>query len=532
MSIVIPKIKDTDRASASTFNAPITAIESHLNDLSAQINNVAVKSAIIAHDCIISGDCFVGSLVYFDKAMGEFRPTLAVTGDITEAISGRYIASPSAAVVGMVVRKSGDRLADILISGRYSSRECVSNCLTDGTPGSYYLSDKYPGKASTEYGIVVQPVLTYVGGDEFILNITHQMPYQYTGPILRGVTTSSDLIAVSADNKGVVTVGTNEWVDSGNSLSPFAISSIDGRYYRKTPVITNVVGTGQIKTEVNYNGELTIGDINSLGGKIQAYEYNLNGTKRVSDDIYTYIVFPSQRKSSITFSSRVSCTGKVKAYVWAHGADNSNKHDIIAQIYVLKDPKSGSDTRMPGSYDMATVVSILPSKGHITMATSSDYIEVDESCYIFVRLVASDPTEDIRIIDAGITLEPSDNAYSITTYEDRSRLTESLAASENIIKDQVVGINKEGLLAVASCDNPDISAVGVALTSTVTGDICSYTTYGTHNTTFRVHMGSTYFVGTDGSLTTVMPESPKYAQSIGIGIGVNQIRIDIEDRIF
>ena len=530
MSVVIPKLKDSDPASAATFNRPLTVIESALNSLTKSVNTSMSGSSLLAKTVPVSDDCFVGALVYFDSKAGEFRPAIAAVED-SDIRPGSLVTSKRSAVVGMIVQITNNRIGDILIQGKYTSAECLANCLQTNVPGTYYLSDTVAGKASTNYTIIAQPVLTYTGGSDFILNITYQIPYQYSGSVIRGVTTDSELIRTSVSDRGVLTISTNDFVDAGESMSPTAISSISGTTYRKTPVLTNAVGVGQIKAIVNSAGELTIGDINSLGGKIQAYEYNLNGARRASDDIYTYIVFPAGRASSVTFSTRVSCTDDVKAYVWVHAIDNSNSSPIDAQIYVVPDPSLDSDTAMPGSYTKVVSMSLKASSGLISMIKSEDFIDIPESCYVFVRLTASAPVSDIKIMDAGLIIEPSDSTHISYSGADYSSLSESLRTAESILKDQVVGVNSEGLLVAASCDNHSVQVVGIASENAAKGDTCTYTTYGTHLSSSSIEVGSSYFVGLNGRVTTSMPDSPSYAQRIGTGVGTNQLRIDIEDRI-
>ena len=530
MNTTIPRLKDSDPASADTFNKPLDAIESILKSLDKGLSSITSGASIIAKTVPISEDCRVGSLVYFNDANAEFSPAIASV-EYSQFTPGSLMISKKSTVVGMVTAITGNKIGDILIQGRHTSHECVANCLQSSAPGAYYLSDTNPGKASTTYSTIVQPVLTYIGGDDFILNITHQMPYQYSGSVIRGVSNNSELLRTEVNKDGVLVLDTNTFTLSGESLSPYAISSIDGMHYRRTPVITNAIGVGKIHAVINPNGELTIGDVNSLGGKIQAYEYNLNGAVRSSDNIYTYIVFPARRQSSVTFNTHILCDSKVQANVWIHTTNSQEDSNITANVYVVYDPQDGVESAMPGTPTSSFAVPLPGCNGSLAQAVSTESVELERSCYVFVELSYNGGPSDIRMLDAGLIITPSDNTYIGLSDRDRTSLTESGIATEDISKDDIVGVDKYGNLLKASCDNDEVRAVGISIGNFRANSMCTYTTYGTHTTGSELIIGAPYFVGLDGEITGNSPDYPSYTQCIGVCTGPNQIRVDIEDRI-
>ena len=160
---------------ASTSDAAVTIIddrfqqaENALNDLSARVEELNTKSAIIRQHVPLADDMFVGALVYYNESTARFDRALAVTlAETTEG--GQSIEAPSARVEGIVIATdagSSPLTGTILMGGYWNDDTVMSNCLTgtDTGSGTYYLSPTIAGKATKEtYGHLSQPVLTYYG---------------------------------------------------------------------------------------------------------------------------------------------------------------------------------------------------------------------------------------------------------------------------------------------------------------------------------------------------------------------------------
>lgn len=541
MSISVPLIKNTDTASADTFNKPLMAIETHLNNMEVKLDTTMDKSSVVAHDVPISEDCFIGSLVYFNEDTGEFSPAIAVLGDASTAINGSYITAKTANVVGMVITKTSSRVANILLSGRLKSSACISNCLEGGSPGSYYLSDSAKGKASMTFGAVVQPVLTYIGGDELILNITHQMPQQYYSPIVRGITTESGLLKTSVDSSGIANISVNDWKDAGSGISPYAISDINGINIKRTPVVTAAFGVGDIDVETNRFGEVYILSDSYRNRLVDASDYNLNGVKRSQDSIYTYLVFPSGRESSMTISSRVNTSKDtpVNIGVWLDVACSSVISDsAIIDVFVLTEREDGYIS-MPNAGESVLSSSIYidtPKSNAIKHCVSTDTVDITGPCTLFAKITIDNASvSDISVIRAGFTLSPAISGDHTLGYggvnDDNSSTVSSGVAHSDIPKDAVITVLQDGTITTASSNVQDRIAYGIALNSCKAGEYCKYTINGVHYTDNTLVIGSAYFVGLLGDMTTQSPIIPSFSQRIGRAVGTNTLIVSIEEAI-
>lgn len=529
MSIHITKINNYDPATSSTFNKPITEIERHLNTILDTLSSIRSQSSVIVQNMPVSNDVYTGCVVYFDPTSGILMPAIAEVSD-TVIEHGRYVTSPKAIVFGIVINVHNN-VASVLISGEYDSRDCMNASLDSGCIGQYYLSDSKPGKLTLNpKGVLRQPVLTYTGNGHFVVNITHQPPYQYDDSVIRGAASLSPTVAVSVD-KGILSIEPTEFTNSGVAVKPYAMYGITGNTYGITPVVTGVSGIGDVKSVTNALGEVFIGDASTLGGKIQADEYNLNGTKRSSDEIFTYVVFPSGKKTSVTISRHIDITNKVICKTWID--IKNTKSDFTVSTYFIPDPKDDNGVPMPTDPIGEGSITSSTSNNNIATYYTDNGVGIAESGTLWSVITADNPTDDIFMVRGGFMVEPSDIASTMDsiTVSRCDALHGSGVAAVDINKDQVIGINRNNEVVLASCDNSSIPACGVAIKSVKKGDICVYTSSGVHNMSKAVSGGDYYFVGIEGELISTSPSIPNYSQRIGRAVGSNTILIDIEEVI-
>lgn len=531
MNVSIPRINNTDEASAATFNRPLSVIENYLSAIKASIYTIGDKGSIIAKDVRMDNSCFKGCLVYFDSDNCIFRPASASVESETISI-GSDMVSPKALVCGMVVGIESSGVGSILVAGKFTSSACVTACLVEGSPGTYYLSSKADeeGRATLNpKGPIKQPILTYMGDGTFILNITHQPPYQYNGNALRGVSTSGPLTASITD--GVVQLSVKELEQSGTQYSPTAIGSINGTTYTTTPVLTNIIGVGDsIRVYKNELGEAYIGLPEDIGGSVEAYEYNMNGSKRVSGDVYTFIVFPGGKTSAVTINRHIAPTNTIDVGVWLQSMSESSV-DTRISMYFLEDPEEGSRVPLANTPDSEFTLTVEGSNNLVTITSSDDKIPVTGPGIVSATIEVS-PSDDFRVIRAGFSIQPSETTrIELDRLLSRESLASSGLAGEDISKDSVVSIDDSGNIVKASCANPDLPACGIAIESSAAGTMCKYTTLGTHTTSITLNRGSAYFVGVDGDITTSSPEPPNYTQYVGTAVSTNTLYIDFEEAI-
>lgn len=154
------------------INDPIKKAEDALNTLAGQIADTSSKSSVIYRHAPLSSDIFIGALVYFDTTSCKFTP--AVAGVQLNPVNSSPVELEASRVEGMVVDVDNDtngsvapQTGTILLQGFWRSAECVTNCLgANPVPGTYYLSQSLPGRATRENGSGLrQPVLTCYGSE-------------------------------------------------------------------------------------------------------------------------------------------------------------------------------------------------------------------------------------------------------------------------------------------------------------------------------------------------------------------------------
>lgn len=407
MSIAIPRINDTDKACADTFNAPLNVIEQALNTQDEILKSITGREVIVVKDVPTTGK--VGQAVYFDAVTGMFLPAY-IKADAEAAVSGDYMNMPTACVCGIIVATKSSSVGDIVIAGKFRSKECVAGF--NGTaPGTYYLSNVAGELKLDPVKGFQQPVLTYMGDDEFIVNITYQPPYMYNTAPLAGVTASGTVSATFED--GILgisgTVLKQDDAEAIYSATAVATISDDGRTYRTTNIVSNIHKVGEGGTLMkNANGEVYIGLSNEFGSGIEATLYNLNGVKRAENDILTYMVFPGGKSSSITISRHVSTTGELDASVWMH---NIGSEVVTATIsmYFLQDPVEGSS--VPQSPVMLNTVTTSTAVGtnttDICRSTNkpSGVSQITGDGTIIAKIELK-PSNDFKVLRAGFDLTP------------------------------------------------------------------------------------------------------------------------------
>lgn len=533
MSVSITRIQDHDPANSNTFNRPISEIESHINSIYSEMANTSDDSAIIIKNAQISADVLVGSLVYFDEESGVCRRALAVPG-MLDSGNGRYIGDPCSRVIGIVSSISSGGVASIVTHGSIDNAACVKECINDGLDGvgQYFLSQTYPGKATKDPGSVLRiPVITYWGGSRISISITHQSPIQYVDPVVRSVESLNPLIIVNSDGSGNIKIRGKSLDKVGVNYSNTAISDISGSSYTSTPVVTNISGVGSgIKVMRNTLGEAYIGLSTEFGTSVEASTYNLNGTKRVSDDIYTYIVFPGGRSGSVTISRHIDTSSPVYVKPWVN-IINSEIVSIKASMYFMPDPSDSTGVVLEGVPRSESFISIESVNGRLAYLTADSSITISNPGTIMCVLDTT-PSKDVKLMRAGFSVEPAEENDLITDAILSSEcLISSAVAGAPISRDTVIGFNADGSLVPASCDDSTITASGISLNEVKAGDICKYVTTGATRTVKQLIQGSSYYVGLNGALTTVAPDIPSYVQKVGTAIGVNLLQVDLEEVI-
>ena len=627
MSYTIPRINNSDRANADTFNTPIASVESALNDLSGRISAITNKEAILVSGVTVSSDTSLGDLVYRNSGDGVCYPAQALL-DTVPGETGASLEAPEARVVGMVVGLTPSG-ATLLMGGRYASSVCAENCLGAGAAaGTYYLSSVDAGKAVIDPGATLrQPILTYWGAGVFSLGLfymahdnhyhesitltkgwssaasftdmdvplgaqygynisldtelqklgdlsTNQVsvfrsgtldhtfiitpeniwattspgtdridiftffPFVYNSPVVRGLLSGSDELTVYGSN-GIVTIGLTPYVDKETVKSPTAISRIDGRSLTITPVVSSVTGVGNITVVQNSAGEVYIGESDYIECPLQAMEYNLNGTKKVSDNLYTYIVFPKGVESSVTMSYTLSNTPSSSPSdfsAWFQTLDAQGTVDVA--LYFL--PAASEDTPVTIPTTPLSTASIAVNSSdallHYYEVGSADRAECSGAGVLIATLTMNNTTNsDVRVLGAGFKLyQASGSSSQPSSYNPSSSYLVAEAPAGTAITANMVVYTQGGALYPASCTDQSTEGrvVGIALNGASIGESVQYIIEGLRtDPSYSFTEGGLLFVGVSGAITQTAPVSPAYIQRIGWALTEHTILVDVSGSI-
>lgn len=166
----IPRVHNGP-ATLQNLNSPIEALQSAVNDLSARLQGVNNKSAIIQSQVPINVDqVSVGDLVYFDTQKSLFRPAIAILlGE--PGSQGQSVQSPKSRVQGLVLSVQKTDKSAVLLRNGYFKDDLIQITLgNDALPGQYFLSPTDPGKATADPGWNLrQPCISYYGDGKFSL---------------------------------------------------------------------------------------------------------------------------------------------------------------------------------------------------------------------------------------------------------------------------------------------------------------------------------------------------------------------------
>lgn len=488
--INITKVKNTDVASADTFNTPIGDIERELNLLNNRLDTVTNKEALMMSGVLLDSTTKCGDIVYM-RHDGICAPAIAAL-DQTYDNSGPSIESEKSRVLGMVISKDGN-IGTLLVGGRYKDALCTESCIgEDPEEGVYYLSDTTAGKVTKDpRNALKQPVLVYMGANTFSISVMYQaqnthfhaghdlltsgwkaygddtyksiytgdytslgasslvdgvtavfhdgvlsddfdvfegalysklpvsdihkvkvftaIPTSYSTGVVRSILPGDDSITVESSN-GIVKLMSPKPIIDNTAKSATAISKLGSGHATTTPVVSGISTVGD-DISCNYNTET--GDVTIYGSgvsidRMMATEYNLNGAKHVSDDIYTYVVLPGSRKSSVTVSRDIvkSGTSSTKFKVWVDVARELPETELTVDVFFTPYPAKGAPSQLvsTGGATVSTTIAATSANGQLTHCISIDSATVTGAGLLSAKVSADSPGTDVYILRAGFCI--------------------------------------------------------------------------------------------------------------------------------
>ena len=381
-------------------------------------------------------------------------------------------------------------------------------------------------------------------GDVTIFN---HYPFAYDTSVVRTVMSDSDSITITNDN-GLVTIKGNDFVNGDVSKSSYAISAINGRTLTFTPVVTDVAAGPGIDITRSLDGSVYISTTSKLGGLLDAYSINHNGTTLISSGLYQFITFPASRRSSFVMMLPVSgITAPCTASVWGikYGQIGIS---LGVQAQFIPDPTTGEQSLIPSevfagslSFDQGDASnSLVFGEMPITGCTISG----NGTLIASVELDLRESNAQVQLLRTGFKLSALANNLPIVE-DDMPSITQQMTAGEDIETGTAVMVQNDAgtpkLVACAnvrgSLNNTTNMCVGVAMHDAARGETLQYMITGTMIYTPEVQTpiapGQSLYIGTDGKLVPVSDTETfltqaRYLQKVGTLLTTNKIQVNIE----
>lgn len=160
----IQAILDGENVDAATTNRAILQVAQRTQYLYDLLKAATAGQALISKSVPVATTVEVGDIVYYNKSTSKYAEGLAaVSGDVD---TGPWYAADSAEIVGMVLSKDANNIADLFIGGSLNIVPYLTaagktlNSLLDsasgtfGTGGNFYASAVDAGKLSKSRGVV------------------------------------------------------------------------------------------------------------------------------------------------------------------------------------------------------------------------------------------------------------------------------------------------------------------------------------------------------------------------------------------
>jgi len=234
------------------------------------------------------------------------------------------------------------------------------------------------------------------------------MPVSYDTPIVRGVASSSTELLVSA-KAGVVTIGIAPWTEEGgpygdcddprtyDTLSRWCVASVDGRTYRRTANISQLVpGPG-------------IGVVTDSRGRALVAAQAPEGIHVVDAGVQK-LVFPASRVSSVVGRIHVPSFGEVdlesRVFVDVFMKGGVSTPAFSVSVKGVPDVSTGpADIAGPFT---TTIASVSGTVNKVVRGLAVGQLYLPSGGTLFVSIEVDAGASDVEVIGFGVVMEASE----------------------------------------------------------------------------------------------------------------------------
>ena len=253
------------------------------------------------------------------------------------------------------------------------------------------------------------------------VTIFNHYPFAYENAIIRSVYSDSDSLTVENTN-GIIKLTANDFVAGEIAPSAYAVSGIQGKTMTFTPIVANVYAGPGIAVSRSVDGGAYVSTASLIGGLMDAYSINHNGTTLVSAGALEYITFQTSRNSNFVMTVPVKgISTPCSVSVWAMKRGTTAVSPGLG-VEVMWIPNPTTDAA--GTVDVTgqTAALSFPAGTDADTLTYNEVsisgITVSTDGMLVAKVSASNPTNQIQLLRAGFKLDVigvSGSAYTVDT---------------------------------------------------------------------------------------------------------------------
>lgn len=159
-------VVDGEEVRARITNRYPDQLKDRTQNLKDRLDAIEEGQGIYLRNVALSSSTQVGTLVYWDAVLEEYKPALAATQ--YDLLTGEWSIAASSFAVGIVIQKAGSTMGDLFLFGYLPDFDFTNTIGTSGATqseaGAYYLSGTNAGKAVKQKPAVGVFVM-YLRGD-------------------------------------------------------------------------------------------------------------------------------------------------------------------------------------------------------------------------------------------------------------------------------------------------------------------------------------------------------------------------------
>lgn len=386
--------------------------------------------------------------------------------------------------------------------------------------------------------------------------VFNHYPFAYENAIIRSVYSDSNSLTVENTN-GIIKLTANDFIAGNINPSAYAVSSIQDNQINFTPIVAHLYPGPGINVATALDGGVFVSSAALIGGLIDAYNINHNGTTMVSAGSLEYVTFQARRASNFVMTAPIKgITADCNVSVWAmkRGTTAAN---LQLEVSFIPDPVSGT----AGTVEVVSQTATLPLNA-ATSATALTYGEVTISGLtvgtdglLVAKVSADNPSEQIMLLREGFKLSV-DTTATVTagdTAVDTSKsIRQQMTAGEALNAGDAVYVQNSKLFkcynSIGGNDTTNL-CVGIVEVGAAANALATYVVTGAMLCSDAPgQSGDSLYIGKNGHIRIITGDGEdtvdnfldshnveygqaRYLQKVGTVLATGVIQVNVESAI-